>query len=360
MGMVRGRWIFAAFVGTTMLAGVGPGLAATQTAVDCGAGGDLQAAINGAKAGTIISISGTCRGTFTVGKNLVLKGVSAAVLDAQGAGTTLTVVGGKVRVTKLVVTGGRALAVTPGAEGEEGPGGILNLGAGTLTLVHVSTISSNVGGTGVTNGVAASATLTITDSTVTGNESYPDAGGIENDGGSVTLTRSTIAYNSSRNSSGGGIGNYGGTFRVIDSTISGNATDESGGGIINYGTATFSGTILAGNTQSDDDRQDNCAGAGTFMSNGYNIFGTPCGAAAPTDLVGTFAQPIDAVLKALGNYGGPTQTMVPRPSSPAVNKIPVGASGGVCPDSGTTDQRGIARPQSGACDIGSVERKPKD
>ncbi len=66
------------------------------------------------------------------------------------------------------------------------------------------------------------------------------------------------------------------------------------------------------------------------------------------------------MLKVLGSYGGPTQTMVPRPASPAVNAIPIGSSGGLCPSSGTTDQRGIARPQAGACDIGSVERKPKD
>ncbi len=54
------------------------------------------------------------------------------------------------------------------------------------------------------------------------------------------------------------------------------------------------------------------------------------------------------MLKALGSYGGPTQTILPRPTSPAVNAIPVGAPGGLCLSSGITDQRGIARPQARA------------
>ena len=48
-----------------------------------------------------------------------------------------------------------------------------------------------------------------------------------------------------------------------------------------------------------------------------------------------------------------------------MNAIPTGAttadgSTPLCPVSGTTDQRGVPRPQAGAYDIGSVERKPKD
>ena len=55
---------------------------------------------------------------------------------------------------------------------------------------------------------------------------------------------------------------------------------------------------------------------------------------------------------------GPTPTVLPGPASPTVDAIPIGAAGGVCPSSGTVDQRGTARPQAGACDVGSVERNP--
>ena len=382
--------MFAVFAGC--LAGVAtPGLAATQVSVDCGAGVNLQTAIDAAKAGTILAISGTCPGTFTVGKKLVLNGVSNAVLDARGAGTTLTVSAGTVRVKNLTVTGGL---------NEDGAGGIQN--SGSLTLVHVtvqrnegdddgggvrnqgsllvqrSVITHNFGGdiggilnlgtatiekstitqsgSGIGNG--PSATLTLTDSTVSGNHEDPVYGaGIVNDGSALIL-RSTIANNSSDNAGGGGIGNTG-TLTVVESTISGNVADEMGGGIVNDGSVILVATILAGNVADGGDEPQDCAGVG-YTSDGYNLFGTPCGAAQSTDLVGTFEQPLDPILKVLGSYAGPTQTMVPRPASPAVNAIPIGTAGGQCPASGTRDQRGIARPQAGACDIGSVERKPKD
>jgi len=350
-----------------------------------------QAAIGAAKPGTILAISGTCHGAFTVGKNLVLKGASAAVLDAQGVGTTLTVTAGKVRVTHLTVTGGF---------NEDGAGGIEN--AGSLTLVRVtvqrnegdddgggvrnhgtllvqrSVITHNFGGNvgGILNlgtatieqstitqsgsgiGNGPSGTLTLTDSTVSGNHEDPVYGaGIVN-AGTAVIMRSTIANNSADNAGGGGIGNTG-TLTVVESTISGNVADEMGGGIVNDGSVTLVATVLAGNVADGGDEPQDCAGVG-YVSNGYNLFGTPCAATQPTDVVGTFDQPLDPMLKVLGSYGGTTQTMVPRPSSAAVNAIPVGAAGGLCPSSGTRDQRGIARPQNGACDMGAVERKPRD
>jgi hypothetical protein len=390
VGRRGGRWLSA--VGVVAAAAVcsAPSLAATQVSVDCGAGANLQAAVNAAKPGTILAISGTCHGAFTVGKNVVLKGVSAAVLDAQGAGTTLSISAGKVRVTHLTVTGGL---------NEDGAGGIQN--SGSLTLVRVtfngnesgadcagirnqgtllvqrSVITHNFGGdtggilnlgtatiehstisrgAGIRNG--PSATLTLTDSTVSENhEDSVYGAGIVNEG-TALIMRSTIANNSSDNAGGGGIGNTG-TLTVVESTISGNVADEMGGGIVNDGSVTLVATILAGNLADGGDEPQDCAGLG-YTSNGYNLFGTPCGATQSTDLVGTFDQPLDPMLKVLGSYAGPTQTMVPRPASPAVNAIPIGTAGGLCPSSGTTDQRGIPRPQAGACDFGSVERKPKD
>ncbi len=275
-GRGGGRWLAAAGVVAASLVASAPSLAATQMSVDCGAGASLQAAINAAKPGTILAISGTCHGTFTVGKNLVLKGVSAAVLDAQGVGTTLTVSAGKVRVTHLTVTGGL---------NEDGAGGIQN--SGSLTLVRVtvqgnesgadcagirnqgtllvqrSVITHNFGGdtggilnlgtatiekstitrgAGIRNG--PSATLTLTDSTVSENhEDSVYGAGIVNDG-TALIMRSTIANNSSDNAGGGGIGNTG-TLTVVESTISGNVADEMGGGIVNDGSVTLVATILA-------------------------------------------------------------------------------------------------------------------
>jgi nitrous oxidase accessory protein NosD len=74
--MARSRWVLAALVALVSWAAAAPGLAATQTAVDCGSGANLQAAITAAKPGTILLVSGACHGPITVGKNLVLKGAS--------------------------------------------------------------------------------------------------------------------------------------------------------------------------------------------------------------------------------------------------------------------------------------------
>jgi hypothetical protein len=392
------RAIGALVVVATLLGGGGAAVAATQTSVDCGAGANLQAAINAAPKGGILEVSGRCVGTFTVGKKLVLKGVSNAVLDGQGAGTTLTVTASGVRVTKLTVTGGFGVDSVGGIEntgsltlvkvtvqanegdlaggvrnqgtllvqqsliarnnGPDQGGGVSNFGTATI---EKSTISGNAGG--IDN--RPSATLTLTDSTVSGNrEASVYGAGILN-GGAAVIRRSTIANNLSGNAGGGGIGNSG-TLTLVESTISGNVADEMGGGIVNDGTVTLTATILAGNVADLGDEPQDCAGAASsFVSKGYNLFGTPCGASQATDLVGAADAPLDALLKVLGSYGGPTQTMVPTPKSPAVNRIPVGATSSdgtiaLCPASGTTDQRGIARPQAGACDIGAVERKPKD
>jgi hypothetical protein len=239
-----------------------------------------------------------------------------------------------------------------------GGGGIRN--DGTMTIDH-STVNSNPGG------IYNSAQLLMSYTTVSRNGSCPEPGGLWN-GGTATVRFSTFALNSSCNSSGGGISN-GGSITIVGSTIVDNTADEGGGGLLNGGTATIAATIIAGNEDTSGDSSD-CVG--TIVSQGYNLIGFDVDMATgsacvvtggPNDQIGS-SSPIDAMLKPLGNYGGPTQTILPRPGSPAVNAVPTGTTTTVgtalCPASGTTDQRGIQRPQSAACDIGSVERKPKE
>jgi hypothetical protein len=403
---MRGIWAIGMLVGAAALLSSGAaGVAATQTSVDCGAGANLQAAINAAPKGSTIQISGRCVGSFTIAKNLALKGISDAVLDGAGSqaapsGTILTISAGKVRLSSLRVTGGFS---------ENGVGGVLN--DGSLTLSHVtvsgnegdfggivnhgtlsltrSVVTRNFGGvggiwnlgsatvdhttisfngeSGIVNGQwfsgSPAGALTVKDSTLNNNGAV-FGGGIDNESGSVAVVRSTIADNSADDDAGGGITNRAGdTLTVSQSTIVGNVGDDGGGGIWNDGSATVTNSIIAGNAVDLGDEPRDCTGV--VVSHGYNLFGTPCSAPQATDVVGTADAPLDALLKALGSYGGPTQTMVPTPKSPAVNRIPVGATSSdgaiaLCPASGTTDQRGIARPQAGACDIGAVERKPKD
>ena len=138
--------------------------------------------------------------------------------------------------------------------GQGGGGGITNDFLGTLTITN-STISGNTIICCSGGGIFNSGTLTLTDSTVSNNTggSASNGGGIFNDGvinpGTATVTRSTISGNQS-DADGGGIANFG-TFTLSDSTVSGNA-DFSGGGISNRGTLTIANSTISHNTATAD------------------------------------------------------------------------------------------------------------
>jgi hypothetical protein len=122
-------------------------------------------------------------------------------------------------------------------------GGVANFG--TLTLTN-STIAGNTAdfGGGVSN--SSGGTVTLTNSTISGNtvDRY-DGGGVRNFG-TVTLTNSTISGNAAY-SSGGGVRNSGGTLTLTNSTISGNDADYGGGVANSRGTLTLTNSTISGN-----------------------------------------------------------------------------------------------------------------
>jgi hypothetical protein len=139
-------------------------------------------------------------------------------------------------------------------------GGIFN--SGTLTITN-STITGNyleVGnqftGTGNGAGIYNDGTLAIDHGTVSGNSFlniHPpgpmfggDGAGIYSVGGAITISNSTVSGNHA-NREHGGIFN-GGTLEIINSTISGNGARYSAGGIGNFGTVTISHSVLSGNS----------------------------------------------------------------------------------------------------------------
>jgi hypothetical protein len=72
----------------------------------------------------------------------------------------------------------------------------------------------------------------------------------------------------------------------------------------------------------------------------------------PVDFAGSFSGTPNLVggsacLAALGNYGGPTQTMPPLPGSPTIDAAAA--------SSFSTDQRGFPRVLGAASDLGAVE-----
>ncbi len=292
--------------------------------------------------------------------------------------------------------------VSSGNSGIPEAGGLYSLAASahgasaTLTRVLVEdnrAINIGSGGIPEAGGIYAFRTdLTVVDSTVRGNKAVggaiADAGGIyvlrEGD---LTLERSLVANNVAESGTfadGGGLYVHGETTeleRIVNSTITGNRatspTGNNGGGIYHSGApplevlnSTISGNVVSGSASdqggnlfdgggsgsalrlrnsivfggSGESGAENCSGSGV-QSAGHNIDSLDqCNFHAAGDKVN--ANPL---LTALANNGGPTETQALGAGSPAID------AADACP---ATDQRGVLRPQGGACDIGAFELVP--
>jgi hypothetical protein len=233
-------------------------------------------------------------------------------------------------------------------------GGIFNYRSATLTITN-STISGNSAafrGGGIYND--NSATLTIENSTISGNSGASSGGGIYNDRfATLTINNSTISGNSTGNL-GGGIFND--SFVAIEnSTISGNSATSSGGGIYNYATLTFRNSLISGNTASISGPEVYNRPGTLVTANDFNLFGVSGFAGVSgfspgaTDIVP--AVPLNKIIGPLKKNGGPTKTHALVKGSPALNVVPLAD-----PECTGTDQRGRARPKGAGCDIGSFEK----
>jgi len=272
------------------------------------------------------------------------------------------------RLTDLTITGGtakeRELPIT-----DTGGGGIANGHRMTLRRVAVTGNSAGYGG-GIFN--IPGSHLDLIDSTVSGNVAG-EAGGIRFDD-TGTVTNSTVADNRVTNPGdrpgslagyGGGIDIRGrGPVEILNSTIFGNSSSDGGGGIniapayldslpspipdvvdLPLGRLTLRNSVVAGNTV--DGTAANCKKAfATIVSEGHNIDGDgSCRLTAAGDLPSRAP-----LIGPLADNGGPTDTAALLPGSPALD------AADDCP---ATDQRGVARPQGAACDIGAYEHTPR-
>lgn len=218
-----------------------------------------------------------------------------------------------------------------GSTAKFGGGGIFTQGSG-ITTADNCIFTGNSIPTGPGGGIYdSSATVNVANSTFVGNSADSGAGIIAG-GGTVMVTNST--FNGNSGNRGNAIRNLGATMTVDYVTISGNSATSFGEGALSQegGALTLSNSIVAGNTNGD------CYNS-SFTNAGHNFFGdSSCGAAGSGS----------PMLASLNYTGGLTPTMVPQTGSPVL-----GAA--ACEATVTTDQRGVARPQKGKCDIGAVE-----
>jgi CSLREA domain-containing protein len=247
-------------------------------------------------------------------------------------------------------------------------------GTGTLSGTWDGiTVNGNAGTTGAGIGFVATGgamNITVANSTISNNTASAAAAGliISNSGATsgagsvINFTNSTVSGNTT-NGAGGGVfvespaatGSMTANFNFV--TIANNRANnaksgaDSGGGIFRStaGTVNLKNTILGDNTVGTGGVGPDIFG--TVNSQDYNHIEDPTGATIGGTTTNNTTG--DAQLGALANNGGPTQTHLPNSGSVVVNTIPSGTND--CGTAVTTDQRGITRPASGACEKGSVE-----
>jgi len=286
-------------------------------------------------------------------------------------------------------------------------------------VINGSTLTANFafgGGAIYNNGDSGAATLHITATALNGNSTIADGGAIYNDHGDVTLNGCTISQNTATGNGGGGIYNLGDSFgtatveissstlsnnesalnggaiysigangtatvQVLNSTISANIASNFGGGVYNHGTAGNATMQIANSTFSENvaielgesiynfDQfgmgdavasfantifKHNVSGnffnnGGTMTSLGYNISSDNASGylTGPGDQINT-----DPLLGPLQDNGGPTFTHELLPGSPAID---TGDPNFTPPP--LYDQRGPGYPRvvNGRIDKGSFE-----
>ena len=303
-------------------------------------------------------------GELVVDKNVTIRGPGADVLIVRRDPNATAF-----RIFHVSSGGSAALEGMTISNGIAATGMFSGVGGGVyndhtdLTLNSCALVgnSAEYGGAVFSDGNGATASLTITNSTLSGNSALSSAGGVYNYApsgvGSLTITNSTLSGNSA--DIGGGIVNDGqsgnASLIITSSTLSGN-TANSGGGIVNQAASvTVGNTIL----KTGSSGANIFSTGGSVTSSGYNLSNDNGGGflTDATDQINT-----DPILGPLKNNGGPTLTHAPLSNSPAIDRgKDIGGTG--------QDQRGslrpvtydsaIAPPAGGdRSDIGAVELPP--
>ena len=303
--------------------------------------GSLRQALVDANDGDTIDATGVSgaimltSGQFLVDKSVIINGAGADVLALDGNATSRvfeTVTGAKtVSISGLTIRNGQ------GGEG----GGIENAATVTLTIIN-STLSGNAAGFG--GGVFNSGTLIIINSTFSSNMAS-EGGGIYNSGsGMLTSSNSTFSGNAA-SETGGGVFNIG-TLQLANSTFSDNSAAFLAGGILNFNNLGIGNTILK---RGDSGENIYSNSQGIVTSLGYNLSSDDGGniLTGPGDQINT-----DPLLGPLQDNGGPTFTHALLPGSPAID---AGDPNFTPPP--FYDQRGpgFDRVRNGRIDVGSFE-----
>ena len=299
------------------------------TVADAGPG-SLRYALAAVASGDLISFAQSLSGQTIALTNGQIELGNSVSIDSSGLGNAIQISG-------------------------NGQNPIFQIDPGVTVKLNSLTIARGYSTSGASGGIQNFGNLAMNRCTMVGNtNSYSNSGGqggaIYNARGVLAATNCTFTANYAGFTGGAifnNVPNPGAQVlcTLVHCTLAGNIAGYIGDGIDNNGTVTIIDTIIANNNVLDFDNY-----AGTVVRQGANIVGTFADNAGGTDS-GPAAITSNPLVAALGNYGGPTQTMPPLGGSPAINA-------GVTVTGLAIDQRGAPRLRGAAVDIGAVEVNP--
>jgi predicted outer membrane repeat protein len=182
--------------------------------------------------------------------------------------------------------------------------------------------------------------VVMTNSTVS-NNSAPGSGGFFGDGTQLDATNATFASNLATTGVGGAIATSGSLINCTFADNEAHGTNYAAFAAALFGGAwTVHNTIFDGNTDNDNSGNEACS-SDSMTTGDHDIQWPMGGLDSPCVPDITFA---DAMLSALANHGGTTNTVLP---AAAASVIQTGTS---CP---ATDQAGQTR--ANPCTLGALE-----
>jgi len=299
--------------------------------------GDLV--ITGPASGVTVS-GDTFYRIFTVLTGNTVSISNLAIADGQSsAGGGGIHNSGNLTISRSTFTGNQAVGRGAGIDN-----------AGNLTISDSTFTGNQAEGQG--GGIYNVGNLRISNSTFTANQAVVPAegGAIYSDEGTLTANQAVVPA-----AEGGAIYSDEGALTIINSTISGNSSDGDGGGVLNCGnsTATLINVTITNNRANADGVAPGSGGGigqvssnpitlhnaivvGNFVgmspettpddisgtmdtSSSYNLIGIG-GSGGLTGVNENQVGVADALLAPLANNGGPTQTHRLLPGSPAIDK----------------------------------------
>jgi hypothetical protein len=324
-------------------------------------GAALLAAVNAHASGDTVVLVGGCNyqlagvGFNNINDTFTLQGNGATITSSADMGGGSVFIQGTTPASNLTIRD----VTFSGIHCSACDGPVVFNGGSTPTLTVIdSTLTGNTGRLGGAISLEASGSATIVGSTFVNNtatELGGDGGGAILNDQTVTVINSTFTGNTA--DTGGAFANVSATATFVNDTIAGNTTTGVGSGAYDgqpdhalpVSTATMKNTIISNNVAG------NCAPA-AVTDGGFNLEnGSSCHFA-------NHAVSAAPALGALANNGGPTQTMAITTASPAFDTASLAVCSAVTPSgAGGVDQRGVSRTPTAtetACDIGAFEVQP--